>query len=82
MRYLSKSDADRREMLAACGLDSEEQLYSHLPPEALLDRPLAIYPGKSEYDIVDYFLSAQESQGPEGGCVGSELRVLVGLPTE
>lgn len=37
---------------------------------------------RDDEDIVDYFLRTQEAQGPEGGCVGSELRVLVGLPTE
>ncbi len=42
-------------MLAAIGLDSIEQLYSHLPDQAVLHRPLAIEPGKSEYEIVDYF---------------------------
>jgi len=42
-------------MLAACGLASEEDLYSHLPDEALLDRPLNLEAGKSEYEILDYF---------------------------
>ncbi|HBY63037.1 MAG TPA: glycine dehydrogenase, partial [Solibacterales bacterium] len=55
MRYLPKSDYERREMLAACGLDAPEQLYKQLPEDVLLKRPLAIDPGKSEYEIVDYF---------------------------
>ena len=42
-------------MLAACGLESLEQLYSHLPKEALLDRELALKAGISEYEIVEYF---------------------------
>ncbi|MGH9203328.1 MAG: aminotransferase class V-fold PLP-dependent enzyme, partial [Vicinamibacterales bacterium] len=42
-------------MLAACGLNSSEELFSHLPPEVRLDRPLALEPGISEYSIVDYF---------------------------
>jgi glycine dehydrogenase subunit 1 len=42
-------------MLAACGLESLEQLYSHLPAEALIERPLVLKPGISEYEIVDYF---------------------------
>ncbi len=42
-------------MLAACGLSSLEDLFAHLPPEALLKRPLAIGSGKSEYEIVDWF---------------------------
>ncbi|MBA3973515.1 MAG: aminomethyl-transferring glycine dehydrogenase [Candidatus Solibacter sp.] len=55
MRYLPNSDQDRAEMLAACGLASLEQLYSHLPAEALIERPLVLKPGISEYEIVDYF---------------------------
>jgi glycine dehydrogenase subunit 1 len=42
-------------MLAACGVDSLEDLFAHLPSETKLDRPLAIADGKSEYEIVDYF---------------------------
>lgn len=42
-------------MLAVCGLTSMEELYQHLPQEAKLDRPLAIDPGKSEYEISDWF---------------------------
>jgi len=30
--------------------------------------------------IIDYFVLPQTIQGPQGGCVGSELRVLVALP--
>ncbi len=55
MRYLPKSDSERQEMLAVCGLQSLEELYRQLPPDVLLDRPLAIEPGKSEYEIVEYF---------------------------
>jgi glycine dehydrogenase subunit 1 len=42
-------------MLAVCGHDSLDGLYAHLPKEALLDRPLAIPPGLSEYEITSYF---------------------------
>lgn len=52
-------------MLAVCGLESLDQLYSHLPEDALLDRPLAIEPGKSEYEIVDYF-KAQAARCADG----------------
>lgn len=30
-------------------------------------------------DIYDYLVQSQQVVGPEGGCVGSELHVLVGL---
>ncbi|MBI4893098.1 MAG: aminomethyl-transferring glycine dehydrogenase subunit GcvPA [Acidobacteria bacterium] len=55
MRYLPNSDADRRAMLDACGLNSLEDLYNHLPEAALLDRPLEIPAGLSEFEIADYF---------------------------
>ena len=42
-------------MLFSIGVDSLENLFSHLPAEVRLKRPLNVAPGKSEYDIVDYF---------------------------
>ena len=42
-------------MLSAIGAPSLEDLFSHLPPEVRLNRPLNIPPGQSEYEIVDYF---------------------------
>lgn len=55
MRYLPKSDLERREMLSTIGVNSLEDLFSHLPEEVRIKQPLQIAPGKSEYDIVDYF---------------------------
>src|SRR5438309_10611241 len=42
-------------MLEACGVNSPEDLFAHLPEAVRLQRPLDLAPGKSEYDIVDYF---------------------------
>src|SRR5579862_394221 len=42
-------------MVEACGVESAEQLFSHLPDGVRLKRPLNLAPGVSEYDIVDYF---------------------------
>lgn len=55
MRYLPHSDEERRQMLAACGLESEADLYRQLPPEVRLERPLELPPGLSEYEILEYF---------------------------
>jgi glycine dehydrogenase subunit 1 len=55
LRYLPKSDLERREMLSAIGANSLEDLFSNLPSEVRLNRQLTIAPGKSEYEIVDYF---------------------------
>jgi glycine dehydrogenase subunit 1 len=65
LRYLPKSDSEREEMLEACGVSSPEDLFSHLPPEVRLQRPLNIPPGKSEYEIADYFraLGARNANG-------------------
>ena len=65
MRYLPKSPEERREMLATLGLESSEDLFAHLPEEVRLDRPLDIPPGKSEYEIIDYFrgLAQQNADG-------------------
>jgi glycine dehydrogenase subunit 1 len=52
-------------MLAACGAQSLEDLFSHLPADVRLNRPLALEPGKSEYEILDYFRArgAQNANG-------------------
>ena len=42
-------------MMEACGIDSLEALFDHLPPETRLQRPLDLPPGISEYEILDYF---------------------------
>jgi glycine dehydrogenase subunit 1 len=55
LRYLPKSDSERRQMLDTLGLARLEDLYAHLPQDALLNRPLDLPPGKSEYEIADYF---------------------------
>src|SRR5579872_34787 len=42
-------------MLDVIGARSLDDLFAYLPPEVRLNRPLSIAPGKSEYEIVDYF---------------------------
>jgi glycine dehydrogenase subunit 1 len=58
LRYLPKSDSERREMLDACGVSSPEDLFAHLPEEVRLNRPLDLPAGISEYEIVQYFRDA------------------------
>ena len=55
MRYLPKSDSERRRMLEAIGVRSAEELLAHLPEAVRLGRPLDLPPGLSEYEIVQYF---------------------------
>ncbi len=65
MRYLPKSPQEREQMLASMGLSSVEDLFAHLPEELRLNRTLDIPPGKSEYEIIDYFreLAGQNANG-------------------
>jgi glycine dehydrogenase subunit 1 len=42
-------------MLDACGVNTPEELFSHLPDGVRLHRPLNLAPGISEYEIVQYF---------------------------
>src|SRR5690242_18433323 len=42
-------------MLAALGVSSLEDLFAQLPEAVRLKRPLALEPGKSEYEIIEYF---------------------------
>jgi glycine dehydrogenase subunit 1 len=52
-------------MLDACGVSSAEELFAHLPEAVRLQRPLALAPGISEYEIVQYFRdrAAQNANG-------------------
>jgi glycine dehydrogenase subunit 1 len=55
VRYLPKSDAERREMLDACGVQRMEDLFASIPSELRLGRSLNLPPGLSEYEIAGYF---------------------------
>jgi glycine dehydrogenase subunit 1 len=55
MRYLPKSDLERRQMLDVIGATQLEDLYSHLPEAVRFEGDLNLAPGKSEYQIIDYF---------------------------
>ncbi|MGD0871367.1 MAG: aminomethyl-transferring glycine dehydrogenase subunit GcvPA [Bryobacteraceae bacterium] len=63
MRYLPKSDSERRQMLDACGVSSPEELFAHLPQAVRLGRPLHLAPGISEYEIVQYFRDRAAENG-------------------
>jgi glycine dehydrogenase subunit 1 len=55
LRYLPKSDIERRQMLDTIGASTLEDLYAHLPDDVRFQGALNIPKGKSEYEIVDYF---------------------------
>ena len=43
-----------------CGIETAEELFSQIPAEARLNRPLDLAAGVSEFEIVDYFKSVAE----------------------
>ncbi|MHA1598349.1 MAG: aminomethyl-transferring glycine dehydrogenase subunit GcvPA [Alphaproteobacteria bacterium] len=51
MRYLPLTDTDRAKMLAAIGVDKIEDLYSDVPPEALLASPVDLPPHQGEIEV-------------------------------
>src|SRR5688572_9786458 len=53
MRFAPHTEQDVREMLAACGLSSLDDLFSHLPRAVRLERELDIPPGLSEMELAD-----------------------------
>ncbi len=51
--YTSATDADRREMLAAIGVDSMDALFADIPESLRLSAPLDLGPGLSEQEVYD-----------------------------
>src|SRR6202522_1249189 len=58
MRYLPKSDEERRQMLAEIGAASINDLFSSVPAEFRLDRDLIVPRQQAESEIVEYFKAA------------------------
>jgi glycine dehydrogenase subunit 1 len=58
MRYLPKSPAERKQMLAEIGAASIDDLFSVIPEEYRLQRDLDIPRQQSESEIIQYFRSA------------------------
>src|ERR1700728_3896434 len=58
MRYLPKSDEERRQMLAEIGAASIDDLFSSIPAEYRLGRDLIVPRQQAESEIVDYFRAA------------------------
>jgi glycine dehydrogenase subunit 1 len=50
-------------MLDALGFQSVDQLFEHLPQSARMEQPLRIPPGRSEYEIIDYFRERAAESG-------------------
>jgi glycine dehydrogenase subunit 1 len=58
MRYLPKSPAERKQMLADIGVGSIDDLFAVIPEEYRLDRDLNVPRQYAESEIIDYFRAA------------------------
>jgi glycine dehydrogenase subunit 1 len=52
-QYTSATDADRRDMLAAIGASSVEELFADIPAQLRLSSPLGLGPGLSELEVYE-----------------------------
>ncbi len=82
MRYLPKSDAERRQMLESMGLRSVEELFAHIPEAVRLSRPLHLPDGISEFELLRYFRQRARENAPGyvsflGAGVYSHFRPVV-----
>jgi len=53
-RYTSATDADRKAMLDAIGVDSVEGLFAEIPKAVRLDRPLDLPAGMAEQEVFEH----------------------------
>jgi glycine dehydrogenase subunit 1 len=70
--YLSLTDADRDEMLAAIGVSSVEELFAQVPPGVRLDRRLDVPPALGEAELVRHV----EELAARNVHTGAELSFL------
>src|SRR5205823_12871214 len=56
-KYTSATDQDRREMLAAIGVSSIDQLFEEIPEGVRLGRPLDLPAGQAEQEVFDHLAS-------------------------
>ncbi len=82
MRYLPKSAGERREMLAAIGAKSIDELFASIPEAFRLKQPLRLPEAMSEAEIIEYFKAraAENSLGHTsflGAGVYNHLRSVV-----
>ena len=66
MGYLSLTDADRAEMLAAIGVSSIDELFEQIPPGVRFDRELDVPPELPELELVRHLDGAGRAERPHG----------------
>jgi glycine dehydrogenase subunit 1 len=65
MRYLPKSDAERRQMLGEIGARSIDDLFSIIPAECRLKRDLRVPRQQAESEIIEYFRTAGQKNATD-----------------
>jgi len=65
MRYLPKSDAERRQMLAEIGARSIDDLFAIIPAEYRLERDLRVPRQQAESEIVAFFRAEAEKNATD-----------------
>ena len=66
MGYLSLTDADRAEMLAAIGVSSIDELFEQIPPGVRFDRELDVPPALGEVELVRHLEELASEERPHG----------------
>ncbi len=64
MRYLPKSDSERREMLDAIGARTVDDLFTQIPSAIRLHKGLDLPTGRSEFEILRYFKDRAAENAP------------------
>ncbi len=66
MRYIPNSPEERAEMLSSIGLNTSEDLFSSIPTDLLLNRPLKTPPALSEIELLFRFEQlSRRNAGPD-----------------
>jgi len=70
MPYLPNTTAEQEEMLAAIGAESIDELFSSIPAELRLDRPLKLPPAMGEMELTAHVsrLAAKNASTPDHAC--------------
>jgi glycine dehydrogenase subunit 1 len=71
-RFLSLTEADRKEMLGTIGVSSVDDLFEQIPPAVRFDRELALEPALSEPELVAHL----EELAARNAHTGAELSFL------
>ena len=69
MRHIPITCEQREAMLRAVGVDTIDDLFSDVPSEALLGRPLDLAPGMSEIDLVRHVRALADANTPATALV-------------